>query len=182
MKTAAPPRYVRNAIRTPDGTILRSQSVHDYRTHLDANGKEYMVDGGMEYLRRNVHPDAPYEELSVESSQPFEVIREALEWGTYGKDGKSPLRYVALSEMSDDHINKVIEHLQMQVQRVEEKRAELMKEMSPSLELRNQLREAVGLSSKRSELPEATEPWVMQFMRKELEHRKQNGISIKDPE
>ena len=35
-----------NQIKTPDGTILRSHSRHDYVTHVDANGHEYMVDGG----------------------------------------------------------------------------------------------------------------------------------------
>ena len=55
-------RIVSNRIRTPDGTILESMHRHDYVTYTDANGKEYMVDGGLDYLRRNVHDDAPYQE------------------------------------------------------------------------------------------------------------------------
>ena len=38
---------VRNAMRTPDGTIIRSRHRHDYVTHKDANGSEYMLDGGL---------------------------------------------------------------------------------------------------------------------------------------
>ena len=41
-----------NAIRTPDGTILESRSVHDFVGHTDANGKYYAADGGLEYLKR----------------------------------------------------------------------------------------------------------------------------------
>jgi len=102
------PRLVLNRIKTPDGTIITSYHVHDYVTHLDKNGHEYMVDGGLEYLRRNVWEDAPYEEMSVTTEAPFEQIRESMHWGTYGKKGDQPLRYVTVSQMSDGHINAII--------------------------------------------------------------------------
>jgi len=98
-----------NRIKTPDGTILTSRHRHDYVTHEDANGLEYMVDGGFEYLRRNVHKDHPYEELSITTEAPFEQIRESLCWGTYGKNGDQPIRYVQLNEMSNDHIKNILE-------------------------------------------------------------------------
>jgi len=34
-----------NRMKTPDETILESINRHDYVTHTDANGKEYMLDG-----------------------------------------------------------------------------------------------------------------------------------------
>lgn len=178
---AQPPPYVRNAIRTPDGTVLVSRHVHDYKVHIDANGKEYMVDGGLEYARRNVHVDAPYEELSVESTQPFETIREAIEWGTYGKDGKDTLHYVKLSEMSDGHIASVIDHLRTAVAKLQMR----LKKRAPSMELPHQFRKAAGLSSKESEPepePEPTEPWIIGFLLKEQEFRKEHGIVVNDPE
>lgn len=97
-----------NAIRTPDGTVLVSSSVHDYLTHTDANGLEYMVDGGKEYLRRNVHEDATYTELAVYADDPHERIREVYIWGTRGKNGDQPLVYKLLKDLSDDHIESII--------------------------------------------------------------------------
>lgn len=102
-------RIVSNCIRTPDGTILESMHRHDYRTYVDANGKEYMVDGGLDYLRRNVHGDAPYEELSVYADAPHVEIREAFKWGTRGKDGRQPLKYVLLKNLTTEHIDAILE-------------------------------------------------------------------------
>ena len=102
-------RIVSNRIRTPDGTILESMHRHDYVTYLDANGKEYMVDGGLEYLRRNVHDDAPYEELSVYNDAPYALVREVFKWGTRGKDGKQPLTYVPLKDLTSEHIEAILD-------------------------------------------------------------------------
>ena len=102
-------KYLANRIRTPDGTILESMHRHDYVTYIDANGKEYMVDGGLDYLRRNVHDDAPYDELSLVSTDEHSVVREVFKWGTYGIDGKQKLKYVILKDMSWDHIEAILE-------------------------------------------------------------------------
>lgn len=90
-----------NQIRTPDGTVLVSRHRHDYVTYTDKNGKEYMVDGGNDYLRRNVHTDAPHEEISVYSDEDFEKIREHFCRGGRGKDGKEALTWVPLQKMSN---------------------------------------------------------------------------------
>ena len=75
-----------NHIRTPDGTILISSTRHDYNTYTDANGYEYMVDGGSAYLLRNVNKE-PYTELSYD----FESAREHFTWGSRGLKGDQPL-------------------------------------------------------------------------------------------
>ena len=96
-----------NAIRTPDGTILHSKSVHDYITHIDKNGEEYMNDGGNDYLRRNINV-TPFEDLSVYSDSPHEEIREVIAWGSFGIKGDQPLTFTILKNMSDDHIGNII--------------------------------------------------------------------------
>jgi hypothetical protein len=97
-------RLVLNQIQTPDGTILTSYHVHDYKTYIDKiSGEEYMVDGGTYYAKRsiNIHP---YIEQSVYEDDPFEIVRQSLRWGTYGKDGNSELTWIKLCDMETDHI------------------------------------------------------------------------------
>lgn len=38
-----------------------------------------------------------------------ELVRDWMEWGTYGKTGKEPLRWVLLKDMSDDHIQAILD-------------------------------------------------------------------------
>jgi hypothetical protein len=104
------PKIILNQIRTPDGTIIRSMHRHDYVTHKDKNGLEYMVDGGCDYLRRNFHAEAPYEELSVYDNDTFEVIRQSFHRGGRGKDGTQPLTWVPISEMSDAWLQACIDY------------------------------------------------------------------------
>jgi hypothetical protein len=120
-KKVSDSRIVSNRIRTPDGTILESMNRHDYVTYTDANGLEYMVDGGLDYLRRNVHDDAPYEELSVHSTDSHMLIREVFKWGTRGKDGKQPLTYVPLKYLTTDHIEAILktqDHIQQYIRNI----------------------------------------------------------------
>lgn len=53
---------LKNAIKTPDGTIIESKHRHDFVSYTDKNGKYYAVDGGLDYLRRL--GDNDYTELS----------------------------------------------------------------------------------------------------------------------
>lgn len=110
-------RIIHNSIRTPDGTVLVSRNVHDYVTHVDKNGYEYMVDGGSNYLRRNLVEEAPYEELSLYIGDPHEQLREAVTWGTYGKTGTEPFKLKLLKDLTNDHVNAI---LKTQVQLSEE--------------------------------------------------------------
>lgn len=105
------PKLIANLIRTPDGTILQSFNRHDYKEYKDANGEFYMVDGGLDYTRRIVGQNEPYEELSIYSDAHFDVIREYFRWGTYGKNGDQPIRYVALADMSNAHIEACLVNL-----------------------------------------------------------------------
>jgi hypothetical protein len=96
-----------NAIITPDGTLLESLHRHDYRSHIDANGESYFIDGGLDYVRRSLNHQ-PALDACVYNDSGHEVIRNRFKWGTRGKDGKSPLTWVELREMSDDHIKAIL--------------------------------------------------------------------------
>lgn len=98
---------IRNAIQTPDGTILVSRNRHDYQKHTDDNGKSYVVDGGLDYVRASVHDDQI--SLAVYDTDQFNVIRESLEWGTYGINGDQPLSWIKMCDMDTAHIEAVLE-------------------------------------------------------------------------
>lgn len=101
---------LRNSLRCPDGTELISRHRHDYVEHTDANGKVYMVDGGTDYLKRSANGDEIDTSIVVSDTDYKEnIVRENLMWGTYGKYGTGPLRYVALKDMETEHIRAVLE-------------------------------------------------------------------------
>ena len=100
-------KIIRNAIKTPDGTVLESRHVHDCKTYIDTvSGKTYMVDGGLDYAHTTMNDDQV--DMCVYSDSPHDEVREALTWGTYGKDGDQELSYVKLKDMSTDHIQAVL--------------------------------------------------------------------------
>ena len=101
-------KIILNRIRTPDGTILTSYYRHDFKQYWDKISHElYMVDGGNNYLKRNVNI-YEYEELSIYSDSPFYIIRENLYWGTYGETGKDKLKFIPLCDMSNSHIENIL--------------------------------------------------------------------------
>ena len=99
-------QLIRNAIQTPDGTILESTHRHDYKHYTDANGKTYMIDGGLDYVRSSVHADQV--SLALYNDAPHEVQRNILKWGTYGINQDQRLKYVTIAEMDTAHIEAVV--------------------------------------------------------------------------
>ena len=96
-----------SAMRTPDGTVIESRHRHDYVTYKDANGKEYMLDGGLDYVRASMNGDEEF--ISVTLEDGHDKVREYLTWGTRGVNGDQPLRYVKLKDMDTDHIQACLE-------------------------------------------------------------------------
>ena len=106
------PRILINRIRTPDGTVLSSYNRHDYVTHLDKNGETYMVDGGTNYLRRNVNI-IPYEELTVVDDGIHETRRENLHWGVnYDKEMNrlKQTEFRPIKDLDTDHIEAILKN------------------------------------------------------------------------
>lgn len=101
-------KVLASRIQTPDGTILQSFHRHDYKEYVDANGETYMIDGGIDYRRGFVNKQ-PAKDISIYTDDPFEIKRTAKLWGTYGKNGDEPLKWISVSEMEDAHIDKLLE-------------------------------------------------------------------------
>lgn len=105
---------LRNAIKTPDGTVIESRHVHDFVSYRDANGHVYSVDGGTDYARR-LFDEPDYEDLCIEDTGDLMLAREHLSWGTYGKpedwaEGVCPqMRRVLIKDMSNAHIGAIME-------------------------------------------------------------------------
>lgn len=103
-------QMVYNAIQTPDGTVIASFHRHDYKTHLDKNGKEYMIDGGLSYCRCNIHDDQKH--IIVYLDEAFPKVREYFHWGkNYDKD-MNPLpetQWTKLCDLNDDHLDALID-------------------------------------------------------------------------
>ena len=107
-------KLIKNSIRTPDGTVLESRHRHDFVSHKDTiTGELYFTDGGTSYIRRSVNIE-PYEDLSLYSDDPFEILRENITWGTYGKNGDEPLHYKFISNMSTSHINAILSQYKLE--------------------------------------------------------------------
>ena len=101
--------YLYNAIRTPDGTVLWCKTGHDFQTHVDAvTGETYINDGCGYSIRRSVNKTEA-EDLSVKASDPFETVRHAKFWGSYGRDGKGPKTILSLAEIDDAHIQAILD-------------------------------------------------------------------------
>ena len=100
-------KLLRNAIICPDGKLIESRTVHDFVQHVQEDGREYAVDGGLEY-QRILYSDMKFKDISLYSDDTHEVTREKFHWGTYGKNGDQPLKHIPLKEMEEEHILNII--------------------------------------------------------------------------
>jgi len=103
------PFMIANRIQTPDGTILWSRFGHDYVVYDDANGEQYMLDGGPDVLCwRSTVNKVPAKSLQVFSDAPFEEIRQVMLRGTKDKNG-NPI-WIPLYKMNNLHLVGVLDY------------------------------------------------------------------------
>ncbi len=92
------------------GEVLTSYHRHDYKTCGCTN--ETMVDGGNEYQRYGgVDLDLVDTSSTIYLSDDHEMNRSAAHWGNRGKDGKSPLSYKSVADMSNQHIYNILKDM-----------------------------------------------------------------------
>lgn len=108
-----PRKLIQNAAWVPElGRWFKSRNTHDCVMIKLADGKWVSIDGGPSYAHYGgdlelfengrVVIECLYED------DPFEKLCAKLIWGTYGKDGKQPLRYLPLTERDSDHLNAIL--------------------------------------------------------------------------
>ena len=99
-----------NKIKCPDGTVLVSRHRHDFKEHTQADGRTYMVDGGLSYQRIG-HSDEEFENLACYTDDPHEKIREHFEWTKRLDADGDPLEkpeIVLLKDITDAHLEALI--------------------------------------------------------------------------
>jgi hypothetical protein len=89
------------------GEVLTSYNRHDYKTCGCTN--ETMVDGGTDYQRYGgLNLDLVDASSTIYLSKDHMMNRSAAHWGNRGKDGKSPLSYKSIADMSNQHIINIL--------------------------------------------------------------------------
>jgi hypothetical protein len=69
-----------------------------------------MADGGTDYLRYGAADMKKIEIKAFYTDDPFELVRQHATRGGRGKDGKQPLKWVPLCEMSDKWLESVLDY------------------------------------------------------------------------
>ena len=106
------PKLLHNSIQCPDGTILVSRHRHDFVEHKQEDGREYFIDGRLEYQRVG-YSDRDYTNLAVYEGDNHTLIRERFEWGkNFEKDmNRLPETiYLKLKDITQDHLVALIEY------------------------------------------------------------------------
>jgi len=89
------------------GEVLTSYHRHDYKTCGCEN--ETMVDGGNDYQRYGGKDLSLVDSSStIYLSDDHMMNRSAAHWGNRGKDGRDPLSYKSVEDMSNAHLINII--------------------------------------------------------------------------
>lgn len=114
---------IQNAIKItehyPEEFFLVSAHRHDFNNYTFKDGSSIAVDGGSGedgYIRRCGTPSkitkstaTNWMEWCIDDKEPLSAIKEKLLWGTYGKSGKEPFKYVLLDNCETEHLQKILE-------------------------------------------------------------------------
>lgn len=104
-------RILYNAIKTPDGTVLESFHIHDFKLHTDKNSNQYGVDGGNDYLKR-IGNFKDCTDLSVYDDGLQSTRREFCHWGVNFDKNMNPLeftKWVKIKDLDTDHIYNILQ-------------------------------------------------------------------------
>jgi hypothetical protein len=108
-------KIIQNAVYIPeDDLYLNSVNVHDFREwSSDKDGASFFIDGGCEYFRScddilGLLASGRVIDYNLTTDDPFEIIAAKLLWGSRGLDGKSPLSYRPIMDLTLDHLHAIL--------------------------------------------------------------------------
>ena len=104
-------QLLHNSIQCPDGTILVSKHRHDFQHHIQADGREYFVVGGL-YYQRVGHSDDEWIDLSVYVGDEHSKIREVFTWYrrmTADKELLPSPEPILLKDITNEHLIALVE-------------------------------------------------------------------------
>lgn len=90
------------------GAVLVSYHRHDYKTCECDN--QTMVDGGTSYLRYGGKDMTKVVSTPVYFDEPFEKVRHYAYRGARGKNGDQPLRWIPISELTNNHLQAILDY------------------------------------------------------------------------
>jgi len=100
------PQILVNLLVCPDGTILKSEYRHDFKSHKGSgehSGQYSFIEGGTDYVRyANGIP------ITITDESPFELIRSFVTRGGRGKEGDEILTHVPLKDIDKDWLDAII--------------------------------------------------------------------------
>lgn len=107
---------IQNALKiTENGktTYLPSTHVHHYNRYEFQDKSFVAVDGGCDYFRRGSSGDLSgknIEDYSLNDIDQFSEIADKILWGTRGKSGKEPVKYLPFAELELSHLKAILEY------------------------------------------------------------------------
>jgi len=90
------------------GEQLISRHRHDYKSCSCEN--QVFNDGGLDYQRFGGKNLDLIQSHCIYDNSDFSTIRFYLERGSYGKNFDEPLHYIKLKDMTDEHLQNVIDY------------------------------------------------------------------------
>lgn len=104
-------QMIQNAVYDKINNIwYKSSHRWDYVSIDLPDGGQTFIDGGDDYRRTSVnfnHVEG-FEDWVLYENDLIEKVKERLLWGTYGKNGTDPLRWVPLSQCSTEHLYAIL--------------------------------------------------------------------------
>ena len=101
---------IQNAVYVPEQNVyLKSANRHDYIV-FESQGDSFFIDGGNEYLRRSFRSDVDlgFVDYTLTNESSLQEIYDKLLWGTYGKKGNEPLRWLPIRTLEESHLKAIL--------------------------------------------------------------------------